>query len=114
MSIITAGTICEGKLRSPGSIRVEGRVVGEVAAGQSVSIGGTGEVDGNVSAKLVTIGGKITRGILAPEKLGFEAKAIVRGGVRAAKLVIDERAAFDGKCLMADSRRRARQSTPDI
>jgi cytoskeletal protein CcmA (bactofilin family) len=114
MSIITAGTICEGKLRSPGSIRVEGRVVGEVVAGQSVSIGGTGEVDGNVSAKLVTIGGKITGGILAQEKLVFEAKAIVRGDIRAAKLVIDEGAVFDGKCIMSDSKMMPGQSPPEV
>ncbi len=114
VSIITAGTICEGKLRSPGSIRVEGRIVGEIVAGQSVSIGGTGEVDGNVSAKLVTVGGKITGGILAQEKLVFEAKAVVHGDIRAAKLVIDEGALFDGKCVMSDSKGMPAQLAPEV
>jgi cytoskeletal protein CcmA (bactofilin family) len=104
MSIITAGTICEGKLRSPGSIRIEGRVVGEIVAAQTVSIGSSGEVEGNVSAKTVTVGGKVNGGVLAQEKLVFEAKAVVRGDVRAAKLVIDEGALFDGKCIMSDSK----------
>jgi cytoskeletal protein CcmA (bactofilin family) len=112
-SIITAGTICEGKLRSPGSIRVEGRIVGEIVAGQGISIGGTGEVDGNVSAKLVTIGGKITGSVLAQEKLVFESKAVVRGDIRAAKLVIEEGALFDGKCVMSDSKSMPSQAAPE-
>lgn len=112
-TVITAGTICEGKLRSPGSIRVEGRIVGEIVAGQNVSIGSSGEVDGNVSAKVVSIGGKITGGILAQEKLVFESKAIVRGDIRAAKLVIDEGALFDGKCVMSDSKGMPAQIAPD-
>ncbi len=113
-SIITAGTICEGKLRSPGSIRVEGRIVGEIVAGQGISIGGSGEVDGNVSAKLVTIGGKITGSVLAQEKLVFESKAVVRGDIRAAKLVIEEGAVFDGKCIMSDSKSMPPQPGSDV
>ncbi|HYQ86711.1 MAG TPA: polymer-forming cytoskeletal protein [Bacteroidota bacterium] len=114
MSIITAGTICEGKLRSPGSIRIEGRVVGEIVAAQTVSIGSSGEVEGNVSAKTVTVGGKINGGVLAQEKLVFESKAVVRGDVRAAKLVIDEGALFDGKCIMSDSKGMPPQITSEV
>jgi cytoskeletal protein CcmA (bactofilin family) len=113
-NIITPGTVCEGKLRSPGNIRIEGRMVGEVVAGQNLSIASTGEVDGNVSAKIVTIGGKITGGILAQEKLVFEAKAVVRGDIRATKLVIDEGAQFDGKCIMSDAKNMPAPAAPEV
>jgi cytoskeletal protein CcmA (bactofilin family) len=102
LNLIAAGTVFEGKLRTPGSIRIDGRVVGEVAAAQSVAVGGSGDVDGNVTAKTVTIGGKIKGLIVAQEKLVFESKAIVRGDIRAARLVIDEGALFDGKCTMGE------------
>ncbi len=102
LNLIAAGTIFEGKLRTPGSIRIDGRVIGEVTATQNVSIGNSGDVDGNVSAKNVTIGGKIKGTVIAQEKLVFESKASVRGDIRAAKLVIDEGALFDGKCAMAE------------
>jgi cytoskeletal protein CcmA (bactofilin family) len=114
MSIITAGTIFEGKLRSPGNVRVEGRIVGEIVAGQGVSIGSSGEVDGNVTGKIVTIGGKVTGGILAQEKLVFESKAIVRGDIRATKLVMEEGALFDGKCAMSDSKAMPPQPVPEV
>lgn len=104
LNIIGAGTIFEGKLRTPGSIRVDGRIVGELIATQNIAIGNTGDVDGNMSAKNITVGGKIKGSILAQEKLVFESKAIVRGDIKAAKLVIDEGAVFDGKCIMSEAK----------
>jgi cytoskeletal protein CcmA (bactofilin family) len=104
LNLITAGTVFEGKLRTPGSIRVDGKVVGEITATQNVSLGNAGDIDGNISAKNVTIGGKIKGMIFAQEKLVFEAKAVVRGDIRTAKLVIDEGAVFDGKCMMAEAK----------
>ena len=105
LNLITSGTVFEGKLRTPGSIRVDGKVVGEITATQNVSVGNSGDVDGNISAKNVTIGGKIKGTIFAQEKLVFEAKAAVKGDIRTAKLVIDEGALFDGKCQMASESR---------
>lgn len=104
LNLIGAGTIFEGKLRTPGSIRVDGRVVGEITAAQNVSIGGSGDVEGNVSAKNVTVGGKMKGTILAQEKLVFETRSVVRGDIRASRLVIDEGALFDGKCVMSEAK----------
>ncbi len=102
INLIAAGTIFEGKLRTPGSIRIDGRIVGEIAATQAITVGNGGEVEGNITGKSVTIGGKINGMIVAQEKLVFEGRAIVHGDIRAAKLVIDEGAQFDGKCCMSD------------
>jgi len=102
LNLIAAGTVFEGKLKTPGSIRVDGKIVGEIAATNNLAIGQTGDVDGNISARNVTIGGRIRGFIVAQEKLVFESKAVVRGDIRAAKLVIDEGAIFDGKCVMSE------------
>ena len=104
LNLIASGTVVEGKLRTPGSIRIEGRIVGEIMATQNISVGSSGDIDGNISAKNVTIGGKIKGSVVAQEKLVFESKAIVRGDIRAARLVIDEGAVFDGNCLMSESK----------
>jgi cytoskeletal protein CcmA (bactofilin family) len=100
LNLIAAGTVFEGKLRTPGSIRIDGKIVGEVSAAQSISLGSTGDVEGNITAKMVTIGGKIRGAIVAQDKLVFESKAVVRGDIKASKLVIDEGAVFDGHCVM--------------
>ncbi|MBI5022115.1 MAG: polymer-forming cytoskeletal protein [Ignavibacteriales bacterium] len=104
LNLIAAGTMIEGKLRTPGSIRIDGKIVGEVNATQNIAIGSTGDVDGNITAKSITIGGKIKGIVVAQEKLVFESKAIIKGDIRAAKLVIDEGATFDGKCTMSEAK----------
>ena len=103
-NLITQGTVFEGKLRTPGKIRIDGRVVGEVIATQDIFVGPSGEVEGNISAKNITIGGKIKGSVLVLERLEFETKAVVRGDIRAAKLVIHEGALFDGKCVIAEAK----------
>jgi len=102
LNLVAAGTIFEGKLKTPGSIRIDGKVIGEIVAIQNIAVGQAGDIDGNISAKNITIGGKINGVVMAQEKLVFESKAVVRGDIRAAKLVIDEGAIFDGKCMMSE------------
>jgi len=102
LNIIGPGTVVEGKIRSQGSVRVDGKVVGEVAASESLAVGTAGEIEGNVSAKNVTVGGKIRGSVTAVEKIVFEGKSSVRGDIRATRLVIDEGCIFDGRVTMAD------------
>jgi len=104
LNLIGVGTSIEGKVRSQGSIRVDGKIVGEVTASENMAVGSTGEIEGNISGRNVTIGGKVRGNIYTAERLVFEAKAVIRGDVRAAKLIIDEGAVFDGTCRMTDQR----------
>ena len=104
LNLIGVGTSIEGKIRSQGSIRIDGKIVGEIAASENMAVGNTGDIEGNISGRNITVGGKVRGNIYAAEKLVFEGKAIVRGDVRASKLVIDEGASFDGNCKMVDQR----------
>jgi cytoskeletal protein CcmA (bactofilin family) len=104
LNLIGVGTTIEGKIRSQGSMRIDGKLVGEVAVSESIAIGMTGEVEGNVTGRNITVGGKVRGNIHAGEKLVFEAKATIKGDIRAAKLVVDEGASFDGNCRMTDQR----------
>lgn len=104
LNIIGAGTVIEGKLRCQGSVRIDGKLTGEISCAENVAVGPTGEVEGIVTAKNITIGGKIKGTVTASEKLVFEGNAVVRGDIRSSKLIIDEGALLDGKCTMTDSR----------
>ncbi len=104
LNIIATGTAVEGKISSQGSMRVNGKIVGEIAVSGNLVIGGTGDVSGNIRGKNVTIGGKTKGNIIASEKLVLESKAVVTGDVRASKLVIDEGAIFDGECVMSGTK----------
>jgi cytoskeletal protein CcmA (bactofilin family) len=102
LNLIAAGTVIEGKIRSQGSVRVDGKLIGEVSASESLAVGISGEIEGNVTAKNVTVGGKVRGSINAQEKIVFEGKSVVKGDIRATRLVIDEGSTFDGKVSMTD------------
>src|ERR1043165_3856547 len=100
LNLVGAGTVVEGKLRTPGNMRIDGKVIGDITASQNVHVGSSGEVEGTITAKSITIGGKVKGTIVAQEKLVLESHAVIKGDIKAAKLVIDEGAQFDGKCVM--------------
>ena len=102
MNIIGTGTVVEGKIRSQGNVRVDGKLIGDVTANESLSIGVSGEIEGNVTAKNVTVGGKVRGTISASEKIVFEAKSVIKGDVRATRLIVDEGSIFDGKVSMTE------------
>jgi cytoskeletal protein CcmA (bactofilin family) len=101
LSLVGAGTTIEGKVRTDGSMRVDGAVVGDVTAKANVTIGGTGSVEGTVSAANIALAGKVHGTLIASEKLVLESKSVMRGDIRASKLVVDEGAVFDGQCAMS-------------
>jgi cytoskeletal protein CcmA (bactofilin family) len=101
LSLISANTVVEGKVTSEGSVRIDGKLVGDVIAKANAAVGLTGTVDGSVRAKNVAVAGKLKGTVAALEKLILENKSVVKGEIRAARLVVDEGAVFDGQCTMS-------------
>ena len=104
LNLIGVGTTVDGKIRTQGSLRIDGKLTGEVHAAENLAIGVTGEVEGAMNGRNVTVGGKVKGNITAVDKLVLEGKSSVRGDVKAAKLVIDEGATFDGRISMTETR----------
>jgi cytoskeletal protein CcmA (bactofilin family) len=100
LTLIAANTSFEGKIKTEGSIRIDGKFVGDINAKANAAIGTSGSIDGTLTARNITIAGKISGTVTALEKLVLETKSIMQGDIRAAKLVVDEGAMFDGKCDM--------------
>jgi len=101
MNIIGTGTVVEGKIRSQEMYALM-ETDREVTASESLSVGVTGEIEGNVTAKNVTVGGKVRGTISASEKIVFEGKSVVRGDIRATRLIVDEGSIFDGRVSMTE------------
>lgn len=101
LSLVGTKTVIEGVIRTEGSIRIDGRLVGDIIAKSNAAVGLTGSVEGNVTARNISLAGKVSGTVTAAEKLVLEAKSVMRGDIRAARLVVDEGAMFDGKCAMA-------------
>ena len=102
-TIISAGVKIEGKVKSNGNIRVEGQIEGDIESRGSVVIGGNGEVNGQISAELISIAGSVTGTVKAKNKLTLEEKGNLKGDIFTKSLIVKEGAQFDGKCKMGDS-----------
>jgi len=100
VSLIGKGSILEGTIKTDGGVRIDGRVMGDVIAKGSAAVGESGEVEGSLTAKSISVAGKVQGNLTATEKLTLEARSIVSGDIRAARLIVDEGAVFDGKCDM--------------
>jgi cytoskeletal protein CcmA (bactofilin family) len=102
-TIIGAESFFQGTLRSKGSVRIDGRIEGGVSA-EGVILGERGEVQGDISARTVVVGGKITGNVHATESLELLSKSQVFGDLHAPQLLIAEGAIFEGSCLMASEK----------
>jgi cytoskeletal protein CcmA (bactofilin family) len=101
LSLLGAGTVFEGKIKTEGSIRIDGKLIGDVVAKANAVVGLSGSIDGNLTARNISLAGKVTGTVTATEKLVLESKSAMKGDIRASRLVVDEGAQFDGHCAMA-------------
>jgi cytoskeletal protein CcmA (bactofilin family) len=101
LSLIGTGTRVEGWVSTEGSIRIDGTVIGDCTAKDSAAVGPSGSLEGNLSAKNVSLAGRVKGTITASEKLILESKSLLQGDIKATRLVVDEGAMFDGRCTMS-------------
>lgn len=101
-TIVGRESVVTGKLSIQNSVRVEGKVNGEISSTGTVTIGAKGEVEGDIIAVNTIVGGRVKGSIKATEKIILEANSILVGDLQAARLTIDEGAMFEGKCSMTE------------
>lgn len=102
VTIIGAGVVLEGKLSSNGNIRVDGAINGDIIANGNVTVGESGEITGEITADVISIGGKVTGSINSKEKAMLESKAVLKGDIVTKILVVEAGAIFDGNSKMSD------------
>jgi cytoskeletal protein CcmA (bactofilin family) len=99
-TIIGKGTSVQGDFRVQNSLRIDGKVIGDIVTSETVIIGKEGIVEGTVQAKNVLLGGMVKGNIVTTGKVFLEMTASINGDITASQLVVDEGALFDGKCSM--------------
>ncbi|MFO7446107.1 MAG: polymer-forming cytoskeletal protein [Ignavibacteriaceae bacterium] len=114
VTIISAGVVIEGKISSNGSVRIDGAVNGDVSANANITIGESGEINGEVNAEIITVGGRVVGTVIAREKLTLEAKSILKGDLNSKILVVEAGARFDGKSIMSGQVPGLKLETPAV
>jgi len=92
----------EGKIVLNHSVRIDGRLKGQLETSETLTIGPEGEIEGDIKARDVVVGGKVTGSIIASGRVTLESAAKFRGDIKTVKMVIEEGAVFNGAMEMSD------------
>jgi cytoskeletal protein CcmA (bactofilin family) len=96
-SVIGADVEIIGTVKSNGTVRLDGKLEGELLCVGNAILGKSAQVKGNVTATSVTIEGKINGNILAKDKIEMKATATVNGDIKARRLSVEDGVTFVGR-----------------
>lgn len=100
-TIIGENTRSEGKITSETSLRIEGKVQGEIECVEDVTIGEHGDVEARIEGRDIIVAGKVNGDITAKGKIVITGTGTVNGNIHARVFVIEEGALFNGNSLMS-------------
>lgn len=114
-TIIGMSAECNGDFTADGAIRIDGTINGNVVVTDTVIVGASGCINGDIHAQKVIIGGEVYGNLDVPEKVELTSTARLIGDITTNGLVIDEKAIFQGSCNMnQDGGRRAKTNNRAI
>lgn len=96
LSIIASGTVITGDVRTEGTVKIEGEILGNVQAGQQVLLARGSRVRGDVQTREAVIGGLVEGSIRAGERVEIQSTAIVQGDIVTQRIVIAEGGQVNG------------------
>ena len=99
-TIIGMSAECNGDFTADGAIRIDGTINGNVVVTDTVIVGASGCINGDIHAQKVVIGGEVYGNLDVPEKVELTSTARLIGDITTNGLVIDEQAIFQGRCDM--------------
>jgi cytoskeletal protein CcmA (bactofilin family) len=102
-TIIGRTATIQGTLVLLDSVRIDGRVVGNVESAPdckiAVAIGPTGEVTGDIKAHRVMVAGKVFGHIHAADRVEFQKDSLVQGDVSYGSIAVEHGAKLSGLIL---------------
>jgi len=102
-TIIGEQTTFKGNLESDSSIKVIGRVEGDIKASGDVIVLVNAVVVGNIWAENLIIAGTVNGNINVKGNLHLESQARLKGDMVVHSFVTDEGAVFEGNCRMTET-----------
>jgi cytoskeletal protein CcmA (bactofilin family) len=91
----------KGTIRYQGTVRVDGRLEGEIYTDGNLIIGQKAVITAKIEAGTVTCQGRITGEILAKNRVKLLSPAVFDGTITTPLLSMDEGVMFNGSCNMS-------------
>jgi len=103
-TLVGKGTVIEGSIETSGTIRIEGKVTGNVTSKSKVVLGPLSSVLGDIVALNADIEGEVKGNLEIGELLTLKSTSVTEGDIQTSKLVVEPGASFNGKCSMGNAR----------
>ncbi|MFO0596901.1 MAG: bactofilin BacN [Myxococcaceae bacterium] len=100
INIIGKGITIRGSMTGGGGLVIEGRVEGQIALKNHLTIESSGVVEADIRADELTINGTASGNIDASTKVSINQSAKVNGDIKATRVVIEDGAVFNGSIEM--------------
>jgi cytoskeletal protein CcmA (bactofilin family) len=99
-TLLGKGSEFEGKLTFEGTVRVDGKLSGEIFSDDVLVVGEGAEVHAEIDIGEIIIQGLVVGNIRARRAVEIHAPGKVRGDITTPSLQIDKGVMFEGKCYM--------------
>jgi cytoskeletal protein CcmA (bactofilin family) len=96
-TIISADVQITGTIKCGGSIRIDGKLDGDLVCAADAAIGRNAVIKGGIQAASVTIEGTIQGNITAKDKIDMKSTAKVHGDISAKRLAVEDGVTFIGR-----------------
>jgi len=109
-AVIGPGIVIDGDISGSENLVIEGKVRGRIhLAAHEVTVGQSGEVSADISAKVIRVAGKIKGDLSGKEKVIISSTGNVHGNIVAPRMLLEDGAVFKGSIDM-DPREPAAQA----
>ena len=99
-SLIGEGSEFRGEFRVKDLIRIDGYFKGNIITDGKVLVGQRGNVETDIRAGIVVIGGNVRGSIFAEKRVILLSTANLQGDIVTSSLVVEEGVIFEGRCVI--------------
>lgn len=99
-TIIGIGTVIEGNITHPKSLRIDGEVIGEITCQGDVFVGKNGIAAPVIHAKNLIIAGVVNAEVHTSGKIHLLKSGKLSGTVTSAGIIIDDGGTFNGQSMI--------------
>ena len=99
-TLLGRGSEFEGKLSFEGTVRVDGKLSGEIFTDDMLVIGEGAEVNAEINVGSIIIEGTVHGNIRAKRSVEIHTPGRVKGNITTPSLFIEKGVVFDGNCQM--------------
>ncbi len=105
-TLLGRGSEFEGKLTFEGTVRIDGKLSGEIFSEDVLVIGEGATESAEIDVGVIIVEGNVTGNIRAKRAVELHAPARVRGNIETPSLYVDKGVIFEGNCRMENTGQR--------